>query len=98
MFKSISQLKAANKAAGRHYFSRATNKFFKAKYYRLIKGRFLVHSSQTFSGETRWKVTEFNENGKKQVGGLDIEIPDKSRAGSVVSNYLADKQIKKLKS
>ena len=55
MFKTISDVKAANKAAGYYFFSRSTNRFFGSRVESsLYGGRFFITSEDNFDRSARF--------------------------------------------
>lgn len=73
MFKTIVEVKEANKQSGNHFFDRATMRFFNSRIEsRLYGGKYFV-TSERFSPELRrrYTVREATENGNvKTVNGF----------------------------
>lgn len=71
MFKSIAEVKAANKALGHNWFEPATMRFFGTVIETpLIGGRHFITSDKMEPGdEKRYAVRQVNENGSVETVG-----------------------------
>ena len=69
-FFNVSQIKAANKAAGLHWFEPSTLRFFKSRVLSTVYGgRFFVSSEQGPNGVRAYSVREASEDGEISTVG-----------------------------
>lgn len=90
-FKTISDVRAANKQLGHHFFDKDTMKFFKSKIESgLIKQRFFITSEQPQSGPRQFKVREVQNNGAVTTwtfGTQDIAYQTKKAARDAITIF-----------
>lgn len=72
MYKTISEVRAANKAAGNFFFDRGTMRFFKSRIHGGLRdGRFFITSEQDDNGPRLYSIREVKPGGRiDTVGGF----------------------------
>lgn len=72
MFKTISQIKQANKIAGGHFFDKETMKFFGSKIEsKVLQGRFFITSEKYPDGKIFYSARKANDDGRIATLGQD---------------------------
>lgn len=79
-FDTISQVKAANKAIGNHWFDRGSMRFFNTKIEsKLYGGRYFITSEQfvgsTGAGRRKYSIRYVNDDGSIDTVGEFNEMP-----------------------
>ena len=73
LFSTMAAVRAANKAAGHHFFDRDTLRFFGSKIEcKLYAGRYFVTSEQPPHGPRVWRVREAQPDGTIDTVGEQL--------------------------
>lgn len=90
-FRDMADVRAANKALGRHFFDAKTMKFFGSKIESgLLKNRYFITSEQPPHGPREFKVREAIGNGEIQtwsIGPREMVYGTKAKASAAVKEF-----------
>lgn len=90
MFKSIAEVKEANKKNGYHFFDKETMKFFRSTIVSdLIAGQYFITSEVNPEGERSYSVRVVSENGRVQRMGDFPGYKTKYSAEKAIETLLA---------
>ena len=95
-FRTISDVKAANRSLGHHWFDRDTVRFFRSKIHgKMIAGRFFVSSSQFVGSDGDQFPRAFKVQVASDTGAVDTvsfdgsdEFPSAAAARSAIRAFL----------
>jgi hypothetical protein len=93
-YRNITEVKKANKAAGKFWFSPATIKSFGARVETpIMDGRFWVESTRTYDDEVReYKLVTAEDAGEVsylRIGGDIARFPTRTEAIDALVEYIA---------